>query len=421
MWESLATTRQQDRVLHSAAKLASAVAGVVMVPFWLLGQELAGRIAERLGFASRGLGELPRPAQSEESLDALVARLQAIPHRLRPTWWATLRKNIVDMSLFMLSQKRETTNFGYAYPRQFEHHTFAGGDGEQLAAAVGRHKEPRPGLVVVHGILSTRLFDYVREIAVRAYYDWGFNVAVIDLRSFGLSELLTPAPNTGGWKEGEDIVGAARFLKELGSTSVGVLGISLGASGAMNAAHLEGAEEAIDGGILAIAGPADARKAAEYLDAKRPVRDPFYIFSRAFDVMLVSKVRNLGWPSKVADFQALMDVVVSPHYELSTDEIYERSSAVNSIADARVPVLILHAEDDPIVPVEHARMLEEAAEGNDRVRVWIVPGGGHAAFDVLDPRWTYDVYRQFFEALARYEVSASEPEPEPVAVAAGAA
>lgn len=409
MWESLATTRRQDRVLHGAAKAANVVVGVVMLPFWLAGQHLAGRIAKRLGRASRDLGELPRPAPGERSLDVVVAELQAIPHRLRPTAWATLRKGLVDLSLFMLTQKRQTANFGYAYPRQFEHRVFNGGDGEPLAAVVGVHQEPRPGVVVVHGLLSSRLFDYVREIAVCAYYDWGFNVAVIDLRSFGLSELLTPAPNTGGWKEGEDVIGAARFLKGLGSTSVGVLGISLGASAGMNAAHNDGVDEAVDGGILAISGPGDTRMAAAYLDSKLSVRDPFYPFSRGFDVMLVSRVRNLGWPSNVADFHALMDAVVSPHYGLSTDEIYERSSAVNHIADARVPVLILHAEDDPIVPVEHARMLEEAAAGNDRVRVWILPGGGHAAFDALDRRWTYAVYRGFFEALARYEPAVAAP------------
>lgn len=409
MWESLATTRSQDRVLHGAAKVASVVAGVVMLPFWVVGQRLAGWVGERLGRASRNLGELPRPAAGEHSLDTLVAELQAMPHRLRPTWWATLRKNLVDLSLFMLTQKRQSVNFGYAYPRQFEHHCFEGGDGEPLAAMIGRHEEPRPGLVVVHGILSSRLFDYVRDVGVRAYYDWGFNVAVIDLRSFGLSELLTAAPNTGGWKEGEDVVGAARYLKGLGSTSVGVLGISLGASAGMSAARNEEAEDALDGGVLAISGPSDTKMEADHLDKKLPVRDPFYPFSRGFDAMLISKVRNLGWPSKVADFQALMDAVVSPHYGLSTEEIHERSSAVNHIADARVPVLILHAEDDPIVPVEHARMLEQAAEGNDRVRVWIVPGGGHAAFDALDRRWTYAVYRKFFEGLARYEDAAAVP------------
>ena len=39
---------------------------------------------------------------------------------------------------------------------------------------------------------------------------------------------------------------------------------------------------------------------------------------------------------------------------------------------------------------------------------WIVPGGGHAAFDVLDKRWTYAVYRTYFERLASYaEVAAA--------------
>jgi dipeptidyl aminopeptidase/acylaminoacyl peptidase len=90
---------------------------------------------------------------------------------------------------------------------------------------------------------------------------------------------------------------------------------------------------------------------------------------------------------------------------LTVDEIYERSSARNHIAKARVPVLVLHSEDDEVVPVKHARMIEQAAAGNDRVKVWIVPGGGHAAFDAIDKRWTYTVYRIFFERLARYAVA----------------
>ena len=38
-----------------------------------------------------------------------------------------------------------------------------------------------------YGLPSSRRFDYVRRIAVSAYYEWGFNVAAIDLRSFGLT------------------------------------------------------------------------------------------------------------------------------------------------------------------------------------------------------------------------------------------
>jgi fermentation-respiration switch protein FrsA (DUF1100 family) len=74
-----------------------------------------------------------------------------------------------------------------------------------------------------------------------------------------------------------------------------------------------------------------------------------------------------------------------------------------------VPVLVLHAEDDEVVPVEHARMLEQAAADNDNVRVWIVPGGGHAAFDAIDRDWTYAVYRAFFERLATYAAAPAQP------------
>ena len=71
---------------------------------------------------------------------------------------------------------------------------------------------------------------------MRAFYEWGFNVAVLDLRSFGLTELITSsAPSTGGWKEGLDLIALGRYMKELGSTSVGALGISLGGSSVLNA------------------------------------------------------------------------------------------------------------------------------------------------------------------------------------------
>jgi predicted alpha/beta-fold hydrolase len=408
MWESLATNRRQDRVLHGAAKGLNVVVALALIPLWTLGQRVAGLLGGWLAQRGDGAHPLPLPGPGERDLDSLLSDLQAIPSRLRPWPWATQRKGIADMSMFLLGSKRQTVNLGYSYPRQFEYHYVEGADGERVAAAIATHDEPRPGIVVVHGLLSSRLFDYVREIAVRAYYDWGFNVAAIDLRSFGVTEMLTVAPNTGGWKEGEDIICVARHLRALGSTSVGALGISLGASSVMNASHPAGAE-ALDGGILAIAGPADTRRATEYIDRPVPRGDRFYPVSQLFKTLLVSKVRNLGWPSDVASFETLQDLVVAPHYGISLDEVYERSSAKNHIAGARVPVLVLHAEDDEVVPVEHARMIEEAAAGNDKVRVWIVPGGGHAAFDAIDRDWTYAVYRMFFERLAIYEAADTKP------------
>lgn len=402
MWESLASNRRQDRVLHGFAKLANVVAGAVLFPAWLVGQRLGTVMRRAMARLGPGEADLPVPEPRERSMDALMAELEAIPHRLHPSRTAELRKGLSDFAPFVLSQHHHSLSFGYSYPSQFRHDNFDGADGIPIAATVALHDRPRPGLVVVHGLFSTRMFDYVREIAVRAYYDWGFNVAAVDLRSFGHTDMMSTAPSTAGWKEGEDLIRAGHYLKSLGSTSVGALGISLGGASVLSASHPEGAEEALDGGILAICAPSDTRAAAERLSRQVPITHPAYPMSKFFGAMLVAKVRAGRWPDHIRGLVEPIEEISAPYYGVSADEIWQRASAVNHIQHTRVPVLELHSTDDQVIPVEHARRLAEAAVGNDNVRVWVVPGGQHAAFDALDERWTYSVYRTFFERWARY-------------------
>ena len=42
MWEGLARTRRQDRVLHGTAKAANVVVGLIAVPVWIIGQLIGG-------------------------------------------------------------------------------------------------------------------------------------------------------------------------------------------------------------------------------------------------------------------------------------------------------------------------------------------------------------------------------------------
>jgi predicted alpha/beta-fold hydrolase len=402
VWESAATTRRQDRVLHGVAKILNVLVGTLIFPIWLVGQRLGGPFRHLLARLGQESTALPVPTPRDRSMDALMADLEAIPDRLHPSEAAQLRKGLLDWAPFVLAQHRHTVGWGYSYPSQFRHDYFEGADGERIAAMVALYEQDRPGLIVVHGLFSNRLFDYVREIAVRAYFEWGFNVAAIDLRSFGLTELLSHAPSSAGWKEGEDIAFAGRHLKALGATSVGALGISLGSASTLNATHLPGAEEALDGGVLAICGPADTLRAAQRLSRKVPATHPAYAISRFFAAMLRSRVRAGRWPEEIDTLVEPIEALAAPYYGVTAEEIWERSSPRNNIAGARVPVLVLHSEDDLIVPVEHARILDEAKGDNELVRVWIVPGGAHAAFDIVDPRWTYAVYRTFFERWADY-------------------
>jgi predicted alpha/beta-fold hydrolase len=403
MWEGVARTERQDRVLHGAAKLVNVLLGVVLLPLWLFGQLIGGRVRDFLvSLERRSRRPLPVPPDRERTMDALMRDLQAIPEHLRHSNFAELRKGFADISNFVVAQHREGAVIGYRYPGQFNDHIVTGADGERIAASIALQEAARPALIVVHGLFTSSRFDYVRQIAVRAYYEWGFNVAALDLRSFGMTELTSPAPSTGGWKEGLDILALARYMKELGATSVGALGISLGGSSVLNACDQEDTATALDGGILAVSPPAIPKAAWERLSEPVPRGHPRYPLHKAFEAALISRIRSGRWPPEAEDMVRAMEVVSAPYYRVDAEEIWNHSRGIDHVPNATVPLLILHPGDDYIIKVEHARMLAEAAQDNDLVRVWVLPAGSHGLLEAADPRWTHAVYRIFFERWATY-------------------
>ena len=403
MWEGLARTERQDRALHGAAKLANVLLGIVLLPLWLFGQLVGGRIRDLLmSLERRGRSPLPVPPERERTMGALMGDLQAIPARLRHSNFAELRRGMADISNFVVAQHREGAVIGYRYPAQFKDHIVEGADGERIAASIALQEAARPAVIVVHGLFTSSRFDYVRQIAVRAYYEWGFNVAALDLRSFGMTELTSSAPSTGGWKEGLDILALARYMKELGATSVGTLGISLGGSAVLNACDYEETATALDGGILAVSPPAVPKLAWERLSEPVPRNHPRYPIHRAFEAALISRVRSGRWPPEAENMMRAMEVVSAPYYKVDAEQIWANSRGLDRVAGAKVPLLILHPDDDYIVKVEQARMLAEAAKDNDLVRIWILPAGSHGLLEAADPQWTQAVYRTFFERWATY-------------------
>jgi predicted alpha/beta-fold hydrolase len=403
MWEGLARTERQDRVLHGSAKLANVLLGIVLLPLWLFGQLVGGRVRDWLTrLEQRSKRPLPVPPERERTMDALMSDLQTIPEHLRHSNFAEARRGFADISNFVVAQHREGAVIGYRYPGQFKDHLVEGADGERIAASIALQEAARPSLIVVHGLFTSSRFDYVRQIAVRAFYEWGFNVAALDLRSFGMTELTSPAPSTGGWKEGLDILALARYMKELGGTSVGALGISLGGSSVLNACDQEDTETSLDGGILAVSPPAVPKLAWERLSEPVPRGHPRYPIHRAFEAALISRIRSGRWPPEAEDMLRAMEVVSAPYYEVDAEEIWTKARGIDHVPNAKVPLLILHPEDDHIIKVDHARMLQQAANGNDLVRVWILRAGSHGLLEAADPRWTHAVYRTFFERWAAY-------------------
>jgi dipeptidyl aminopeptidase/acylaminoacyl peptidase len=97
-----------------------------------------------------------------------------------------------------------------------------------------------------------------------------------------------------------------------------------------------------------------------------------------------------------------MQVVSAPYYDLDAEEIWRNARGIDRIPNTKVPLLVLHPQDDPIVKVDQSERLAEAAKDNDLVRVWILPTGSHGLLEAADPVWTHAVYRTFFERWATY-------------------
>ena len=207
------------------------------------------------------------------------------------------------------------------------------------------------------------------------------------------------------------MIAAGRYLKQLGATTVGALGISLGGSAVLGACHPQGAEEGLDGGILAISPPADVAGDGRG-DCRAACRasHPAYLINLGFWAMLTSRIRGARWAG-IDDFMDPIERISAPYYGVEPDELWRRASAKEHITAARVPVLVLHPEDDQVIPVEHARMLEQAAAGNERVRVWVLPGGGHGGIDAVDAAWFYAVAAGFLRAVGRVRERRTPPPP----------
>ena len=180
-----------------------------------------------------------------------------------------------------------------------------------------------------------------------------------------MTELTSPAPSTAGWKEGLDILALARYMKELGGTSVGALGISLGGSSVLNACDEEDSAVVLDGGILAVSPPAVPKLAWERLSEPVPRSHPLYPIHRAFEAALISRVRSGRWPPEAEDMLRVLEHVTAPYYKVDAEEIWTRARGIDHVpglqgAAARPPS---RERSD-----RQGRAREDAAAGGQRQR-----------------------------------------------------
>jgi predicted alpha/beta-fold hydrolase len=404
-----------------ARQMKRLVLGVVLIVGGLAAAVVGTDFALRLRFHAikqNGVPEGPRPGfdpPDERTLGDIMEGLERVP--FEPSYLGAIPAALNNNVLLALNAVRATSARMYQYPAGFENTVIESFDGTPISVVAGIHGDrPRPAIVMSHGFMGSKNDHYIIDSAITAY-GWGFNVLGIDLRNFGRSQSLAHSPTTAGWKEGEDLLAAAKYLGEMPEvTSVGIMGFSMGAGSTMRAAYMAKEYPYLTGGAIAWNGYSDARRMIEYIGTRPPVNHMFFPVYLAFRLMHFMRRRDmLGYindPELVgyleggfnnADFSTYVEKIAAPHYGVTVDEYYRNASPREYLADVEVPLLVVHAEDDPICPASEMDELAEVVRDNPNVNIWMLPTGNHCLFRYMDRNWYETVLRDYFTYWATWE------------------
>lgn len=189
-------------------------------------------------------------------------------------------------------------------------------------------------VIMTHGYcasLDSRMMD------LPYYYDRGYNVLLIDLRTHGKSEGNYV---TLGAKESEDVIQWAKWLSKRTNNSKIVLdGVSLGASTVLNCAG----KSTLPANVVGIV--ADCGFSSPYEQCR------YMIFGR--------NKKKGKFSTEVARLYAK----ILCKYDMKKD------CPIENIKNAKVPVLIIHGDSDDFVPTHMAREIYDAYNGEKDILI----------------------------------------------------
>ncbi|HRI50979.1 MAG TPA: alpha/beta fold hydrolase [Pseudomonadota bacterium] len=237
-------------------------------------------------------------------------------------------------------------------------------------------------VLLVHGVAGTSHSRYMQRAAAACLAE-GYHAVCLNLRGSGPGRALSPTLYHCGLTADLDAAVAAlsRRPEVLG---VLVIGFSLGGSMSLLAAAAPPVGLL---GVASVSAPMDLEQTVRGL--QRPAARIYHHYVLRG---LKSALREHGqsWPQAsppdmvavglqartVHDFD---DRVMAPRYGFAgAAEYYRKSSCGPHLAELKLPCLIVHADDDPMVPL--STVLPYLAGASRSVTSWRCRHGGHIGF-----------------------------------------
>lgn len=278
------------------------------------------------------------------------------------------------------------------------------GSGDRLAALLTRMapRNDRPLVVLIHGLTGCETSMNMARAA--AYHcAQGYPVLRLNLRGAGPSRATCKGDYHAGCSR--DLADALASLGELepALAARGLLlsGVSLGANAMIKFLAEYGGDFPIRAAV-SVSAPIDLALSSRSLMRRRNAPYHKWLLQRMKldcqgSEIDASERAALAAARTVFEFD---DTYVAPRHGFAgAPEYYENSMALRYLDAVRVPTLLIHAHDDPWVPV--APYLDHDWSRNPALRVLLPRRGGHVGFHGRghDPSWHDRCAAQFFSGF----------------------
>ncbi|MFK7896718.1 MAG: YheT family hydrolase [Myxococcota bacterium] len=246
-----------------------------------------------------------------------------------------------------------------------------------------------PLVVLVHGLGGSEESNYV-QVSARHFYALGYPVLQLSLRGAGPSRPLCQGQYHAGRSADFDAV--VRALRKHPDTHTAVslggivaIGYSLGGNMLLKYA----AEFGDLRGVASVSAPIDLAAASRrILDSRNWIYHQYLlrrIKAEALDAPAGLNESERALIPKLRTILEFDDRFVAPHNGFrDAADYYTQCSAIHALPKIKIPALVIHAVDDPWIPIETYRAFPW--KQNPHLEPLFARSGGHVGFHARDSR-----------------------------------
>lgn len=270
----------------------------------------------------------------------------------------------------------------------------------QLQLLVHRRQVEAPLVLLFHGLEGSAEAPYMVAITRRAL-DRGWNAVRINTVNCGGTEHLARRFYHAGMTE--MIESVLPWALSQGFRRVFLAGFSLGGNQVLRYLGLRSAEVPIEVQAAAVVStPIDLEWSCRSIDA----RSNFvyrYNFLHSMHRTLAAKRRlhpelfsGIPRRRRARTFREFDDWYTAPLCQFrSADDYWTSASSIRLLGHVSRPTLILHAQDDPFIPIEQFEQVPW--QDNPNLVPLFTSKGGHLGFHGEDSQWGVSRMLEFFE------------------------